>query len=55
MKSVLAVAAALGFSVSAAVAACPGHVSASVDKETTVASISTTADTKTTKTEKEAE
>lgn len=41
MKTVLALAAALGLSVSAAAAACPGHVSASVDKDLKVASIAT--------------
>ncbi|MEO3387196.1 hypothetical protein [Mesorhizobium sp. CAU 1741] len=56
MKTVLALAAALGLSVSAASAACSGYVSASVDKELTVASISTPADdAKPTVEEKEAE
>ena len=39
MKTVLAFAAVFGLSASAALAACPGHVSASVDKDTVVASI----------------
>ena len=55
MKTVLALAGALGLSVSAAVAACPGHVSASVDRELTVASIATPADDKPAVEEKEAE
>ena len=56
MKTVLALAAALAFSVSAAAAGCAGHdVTASVDKETTVASIgTTTVATDTVKKEKEA-
>ncbi|MEP7454084.1 hypothetical protein [Phyllobacterium sp. SB3] len=39
MKTILVLAAALGFSVSAASAECVGHT-ASVDKETTTASVS---------------
>lgn len=56
MKTVLALAAVLGLSVSAAWAGCPGHddVTASVDKETTVASIGSTVSTDAVKKEKEA-
>jgi hypothetical protein len=55
MKMVLALAAAFAFSVSAAAAGCDGHdVTASVDKQTTVASIGTTAAPATVKKEKEA-
>ena len=52
MKTVLAFAAALGLSVSAAMAGCPGHVSTSVDEDTVVASIPAPADTQTIKKEK---
>lgn len=41
MKTALALAAAIGLSVSTAAATCPGHVSASADKDTVVASIVT--------------
>ena len=54
MKTILAAAAAVGLSMSAAVAACPGHVSASVDKDTVVASISTPADAEPAAEDKEA-
>lgn len=56
MKTVLALAAVLGLSVSAAWAGCPGHddATASVDKETTVASIGSTVSTDAVKKEKEA-
>ncbi|UXN61338.1 MULTISPECIES: hypothetical protein [Phyllobacterium] len=40
MKTILVLAAAFGLTVSAASADCAGHNSASVDKETTTASIS---------------
>lgn len=55
MKTVLALAATLGLSVSTAMAACPGHVSASVDKELTVASITTPAQDKPVVKDEEAE
>jgi hypothetical protein len=48
MKTVLALAAILGLSISSAAAMCAGHdeVTASVEKETTVASIAVDADGK---------
>lgn len=55
MKTALALAAAFGLSVSAALAACPGHVSASVDDELVVASVAAPADAETIIEEKEAE
>ena len=55
MKTILAAAAAVGLSMSAAVAGCPGHVSASVDKETVVASIPAPAAAEPVKTDKDAE
>lgn len=51
MKTILAAAAVLGFSVATAAAGCAGHT-ASVDKKLTVASIQTQAPAEEVKTEK---
>ena len=54
MKTILAAAAALGFSVATAAASCAGHsASASVDEKLTVASIQAPAPAEEIKTEKD--